>query len=193
MISKTISKRGLYRYRLLGHYINIHVGKGLDVLGSRNINLSSGITLGNNVLLDAKSYGNGKILIGINSEVHDYSRLMCYGGEISIGENCTVNPFCVLYGHGGLKIGNNTHIATHCVIIPANHKFDQTDKLISEQGETRNGITIGDDVWIGANCVILDGVTIGNGSVIGAGSVVTKNIPPLSVTAGVPAQVIRTR
>lgn len=193
MLSNIIRKRGFYKYRLLGHYVNILADKGLDVLGSRNIDLSSGVLLGKNVLLDAKSYGNGHIVIGINSEIHDYSRLMCYGGEISIGENCTVNPFCVLYGHGGLKIGNNTHIATHCVIIPANHKFDQADKLISAQGETREGITIGDDVWIGANCVILDGVSIGNGSVIGAGSVVTRNIPSMSVTAGVPAQVIRTR
>lgn len=85
------------------------------------------------------------------------------------------------------------NIAAHTVIIPANHNFDRMDLPISRQGLTTKGINIGNDVWIGANVVILDGVEIGDGCVIGASSVVTKSIPNNSVAVGNPAKVIKSR
>ena len=115
------------------------------------------------------------------------------GGLIEIGENSSVNPYSVLYGHGTLKIGKDCIIATGATFIPANHVFDSLEKNIKDQGETKKGIIIEDDVWIASKATILDGVTIGKGSVIGAGAVVTKSIPPYSVAAGIPARVIRSR
>jgi len=137
--------------------------------------------------------GGGSVSIGPGSQIHDYAMLMTYGGDIRLGGGCTVNPFCVLYGHGGLTIGDHVRIATHCVIIPANHNFNDLDKPIWQQAETRVGIVIEDDVWIGAGARVMDGVRIGRGSVIGAGAVVTKSIPPGSVAVGVPARVIGQR
>lgn len=110
-----------------------------------------------------------------------------------MGDHVTVNPFSVLYGHGGLRIGSNVLIAAHVIIIPANHRFDRADILIRKQGESRLGITIGDDVWIGAGARILDGVTIGTGCVVAAGAVVTRDVQPYSVVAGVPARTIKRR
>jgi acetyltransferase-like isoleucine patch superfamily enzyme len=118
---------------------------------------------------------------------------MTYGGFIRIGDHCSVNPFCVLYGHGGLTIGNNVRIATCTVIIPANHVFSDLDIPIHKQGTTALGIVIEDNVWIGANVTILDGVRIGRGAVIGAGAVVTKDVDPLHVVGGVPACTIKVR
>ncbi|MFC6733698.1 DapH/DapD/GlmU-related protein [Haladaptatus sp. DYSN1] len=137
--------------------------------------------------------GNGTITIGRRCHIHDQTMLLPYGGHITMGDDCTVNPFSILYGHGGLTIGDNVRIAAATVVIPANHNFDDVDVPIHEQGETREGITIEDDVWIGTGARILDGVTIGEGSVIGAGSVVTESIPAGSIAAGVPAKVIRSR
>lgn len=137
--------------------------------------------------------GGGSISVGAKTRIHPYAMLLTYGGNISIGRHCTVNPYNILYGHGGLTIGDRVRIAAHCVIIPAQHRFNQSDTPIHEQGISAKGIFIEDDVWIGANCTILDGVRIGRGSVIGAGSVVTKSIEPNSVAVGVPARVIRTR
>ncbi len=137
--------------------------------------------------------GGGSVKIGPNSQIHDYAMLLTYGGNISLGANCTVNPFCVLYGHGGLTIGNGVRIASHSVLIPANHNFDDVSKPIWQQDETRLGIVIDDDVWIGTGVRVMDGVRIGRGSVIGAGAVVTKSIPPNSVAVGTPARVIRQR
>jgi acetyltransferase-like isoleucine patch superfamily enzyme len=99
----------------------------------------------------------------------------------------------MIYGTGGLKIGNDVRIATHVVITPAGHVFDKKDIPIRLQGVEMKGIVIEDDVWIGANATILDGVIIGRGCVIGAGSVVTKSLPEYSVAVGVPARVIYKR
>lgn len=137
--------------------------------------------------------GGGSVNIGPGSQVHDYAMLMTYGGDIRLGANCTVNPFCVLYGHGGLTIGNDVRIATHCVLIPANHNFDDVTKPIRQQEETRVGIVIEDDVWLGAGVRVMDGVRIGRGSVIGAGAVVTKSLPSGSISLGVPARVVGQR
>ncbi len=137
-------------------------------------------------------YG-GSIRLGNNCDIGDHSMLLTYGGSIEMGDDCSVNPFCVLYGHGGLVIGNKVRIATHTVIIPANHVFDDMDVPIMYQTEERKGIKIGNDVWIACGVRILDGVTIGNGVVIAAGSVVTKSFPDNVVIAGVPARIIKHR
>jgi acetyltransferase-like isoleucine patch superfamily enzyme len=74
-----------------------------------------------------------------------------------------------------------------------NHKFDRIDIPIRLQGVSRQGITIEDDCWVGANVTFLDGAHVGRGCVIGAGSVVKGTIPPYSVIAGAPAKVLRSR
>ena len=72
-----------------------------------------------------------------------------------------------------------------------NHNFNDKTKRIDEQGVSTNSVVIGDDIWVGANAVILPGVTIGNHSVVAAGAVVTKDVPPHSLVAGVPAKIIK--
>jgi len=143
----------------------------------------------------AKFYttGGGKIYLGKGVDVRDFVIFDTFGGEIRIGENSLINHFCVIYGHGGLTIGSRVMIATHTVIIPANHIYADPKMSIMYQPETRKGIQIEDDVWIGSGVKILDGVIIGRGSVVGAGSVVTKSIPPYSVVVGVPARIIKNR
>lgn len=135
----------------------------------------------------------GKIIIGKNCIIHRGAMLLTYGGNIELGDFCGVNPYTILYGHGGLIIGNLVRIATQCVIIPANHGIDDLSSPIYKQPLIKKGITIGNNIWIGAGVRILDGVHIGDGSVIGAGTVVTKDILPLSVNVGVPSRIIKIR
>ncbi|MBV5329482.1 MAG: hypothetical protein JZU65_17965 [Chlorobium sp.] len=99
----------------------------------------------------------------------------------------------MLYGHGGLKIGDNVSIATGSVIVPANHNFTRRDIPFKLQGSTGHGIVLEDDIWVGANVTILDGCRIGKGAIIGAGAVVTKDVAPFSIVGGVPAQFIKER
>lgn len=135
----------------------------------------------------------GWIEIGRGTYIFPYSQLRSFDGWIKLGENCTVNRMSILYGNGGLDIGNHVRISPNVTILAQNHVFSDPDMLIHEQGMVSRGIKIEDNVWIGAGAILLDGVTIGAGSVIGAGAVVSKNIPPFSIAVGVPAQVVRKR
>ncbi len=111
--------------------------------------------------------------------------------NITAGENCSFNSYCVV--HGLVKMGNNVRIAPGAKIFGENHTFSDLTKPICHQPNSQKGITIGNDVWIGANSVICDGVTIGDGVVIGAGAVVTKNVKAYSVVGGNPARVLKDR
>ncbi|MEQ8166848.1 MAG: acyltransferase [Alphaproteobacteria bacterium] len=112
-------------------------------------------------------------------------------GDVVIGRGTTINSGCVLYTGNGITIGEHCAIAANCTFAPVNHAYQDSSRLIVEQGfqESRGGICIGNDVWIGANCVILDGAVIGAGAVIAAGTIVRDELPPYSVSRGIPATV----
>jgi acetyltransferase-like isoleucine patch superfamily enzyme len=164
-----------------------------DVRGPANrIRVDAGAFVQERASLVCKGEGT-RIEIGSGSFVDPYAELNTTGGSITIGKDSCIHSFCVLYGAGGLTIGDHVRIATHALIIGGNHGFDVPDAPIHEQEGTKKGIRIGDDVWIGAGAIILDGVTIGAHAVIGAGSVVTRDIPADAVAMGVPAKVARMR
>lgn len=84
-------------------------------------------------------------------------------------------------------------IAPNVVIVGSNHVFSDPTKTIKSQGTSSKGIVVDDDVWIGANVTILDGVHVGKGSVVAAGAVVNKDVPPMTIVVGVPAKVVKER
>lgn len=137
------------------------------------------------------------IVIGANTVIDSFVKIKPAGGSgnLVIGFSCTVNSGCVLYTGNGINIGNNVAIAANCTFAPVNHEYEKKDVLISQQGfrKSKGGIVIEDDVWIGANCVILDGAILGQGCVIGAGSVVRGEVKPYTVNVGVPLKVIGSR
>jgi len=116
-------------------------------------------------------------------------------GDIEIGEHCYINQHCVLYSGNGIKLGNHVLIAPNTSIVPTNHAIDNRDVLIRNQGfaPSRGGVVIEDDVWIGANCVLLDGTYIERGAVIAAGSVLNTRVAAYSIWGGVPARFIKER
>jgi acetyltransferase-like isoleucine patch superfamily enzyme len=112
-------------------------------------------------------------------------------GDVVIGRGSVINSGCVLYTGNGIRIGCNVLIAANCTLAPTNHAFQDPTRPILTQGfqPSRGGIVIGDDVWIGANTVLLDGVKIGTGSVIGAASLVRGGLPAFCIATGAPATV----
>ncbi|MET7459416.1 acyltransferase [Nonomuraea sp. NPDC005501] len=111
-------------------------------------------------------------------------------GSLRTGDDCTVNPFTVVRGR--VTLGDGVRIGAHTSILGFNHSMEP-DRPVHRQPHSERGITVGDDVWIGSNAVIVDGVTIGSHAVVGAGSVVTKDVPEWAVVAGNPARFIRDR
>lgn len=159
----------------------------------KGISLGERVRIGRDVTLRCHDSAS-RITIGSNTVIKQFALLMTYpGGFIELGKNCSVNPFCVLYGHGGLTIGDNVRIAAHCIIVPSEHRFDDSRSPITKQGLNKTGVKIGSDVWLGAGTIVLDGCEIGDGCVVGAGSVVTKSLAPYSVVVGSPAREIRKR
>ncbi|MBB4121346.1 acyltransferase [Martelella radicis] len=129
-----------------------------------------------------------RLYLGPTSYIAGYAVVR---GDIKIGADCTVNAYACLAGK--VSCGNHVRIASHAQIMGFNHGYEDPDVPISRQPHESRGIIIEDDVWIGANVVVLDGVRIGRGAVIAAGATVTRDIPPYMIAGGVPAKPIRRR
>jgi acetyltransferase-like isoleucine patch superfamily enzyme len=136
---------------------------------------------------------NGTVEVSDSCELNQGVELNPFGGSIRIARRVWLGPYVVIYGHGGVEIGEQTLISMHCSILSSNHGVPPIGKLIRDTADDLLPTKIGRDVWIGANAVILGGVTIGDGAVVAAGAVVTKDVEPGAVVAGVPARVLRKR
>lgn len=109
------------------------------------------------------------------------------GINITVGKNVFINACCKFQDQGGIEIGNNVLIGHGVTIATLNHDITPENRV----SMIAKKVKIGSDVWIGSNCVILPGITIGDGAIIGAGSVVTKNVSKNTIVAGNPAKVIK--
>ncbi|HKZ68619.1 MAG TPA: acyltransferase, partial [Anaerolineales bacterium] len=161
---------------------------------------ASHIRLGHGVYLDQGAYlhacpngielGPGTIVMhGAVLHVYNFRNLPNAG--IKVGRDSLIGEYTVIRGQGGVSIGDRVYTSPFTQIIAVNHVFDDPDRPFVEQGITAEGVVIEDDVWLGAGAVITDGVHIGKGSVVAAGAVVTKDVPPHTVVAGVPARPIK--
>ena len=112
-----------------------------------------------------------------------------YGCNITLGDDFYANHNCIMLDGAPITIGSHVFFGPNCCLSTAGHPLDAERR---NQGlEYAKPITIGDDVWLGANVTVLPGVTIGRGAVIGAGSVVTRDIPAGVVAVGVPCRPVR--
>lgn len=164
--------------------------------GTGEIELHKFKQIGQNVIFEpgALVFHPENIALGTNLYIGHYTILKgYYKNQMTIGENSWIGQGCFLHSAGNLTIGQNVGIGPHVKIITSVHKEEgiNTPILFSEIKEAP--VVIEDDCDIGIGAVILPGVTIGRGSQIGAGAVVTKNVEPYSVMAGVPARLLRKR
>ncbi|MFZ1399248.1 MAG: acyltransferase [Candidatus Promineifilaceae bacterium] len=159
------------------------------------------ITLKNGVYLDQGSYlhacpagieiGEASIVMhGAVLHVYNFRGLPHAG--IKIGRDSLIGEYSIIRGQGGVTIGDRVYTSPFTQIIAVNHIFNDPERPFIHQGITAEGIVIEDDCWLGAGAVITDGVRVGRGSVVAAGAVVTKDVPPHSVVAGVPAKIVKT-
>ncbi len=131
----------------------------------------------------------GRIAIGRNCSLETGVVLEAFGGGIELGRNVFLGPYSVIYGHGGVTIGDSCLIAMHCRILSSSHGVPQFGTDIQSQPDVLMPTRLGRDVWLGAGVTILGGVAVGDGCVIGAGSVVTKDVPPGAIAVGSPAEI----
>lgn len=134
--------------------------------------------------------GPGLIHIGDGVRLREGTILQA-GPEITIGDQTDINPFTTVYGR--VKVGSFVMIAPRVMLAGGNHLFDDVTQPMKLQGHITQGIVVEDDVWIGANAVVTDGVRIGKGAIIGAGAVVTRDVPCYAIVGGNPARLIKYR
>jgi len=175
----------------------LNIAKFFRILSAKiaGINLNYAVKLHPRVTLKLTflNRSTGSINIAKDCEIGTGAFINSYGGKIDIGEFVYIGEYVVIYGHGGIEIGAKTLIAMHTCIVSSNHTIPGQDIPIRSKPDILLPVKIGSDVWIGAGCKILGGVTIGDGCVVGAGSVVTKDLPPYSISVGNPARVIKYR
>ena len=127
--------------------------------------------------------------LGQKSVIESYSCINNAVGDVVIGDHTRIGLHNTIIGP--VTIGSHVNLAQGITVTALNHNFEAPERRIDEQGVSTQQVTIGDDIWIGANAVVLPGVTVGNHCVIAAGAVVTKDVPPHSLVAGVPAKIIK--
>lgn len=138
-----------------------------------------------------------RIVVGPHSVIDSFVKVKPAGGrgDLLVGERVVINAGCVLYTGHGIHIGNDVAIAANCTFAPVNHAYAERSRRIRDQGflPSKGGILIEDDVWIGANCVVLDGAVLRQGCVVGAGSIVRGELLAYTVYAGQPLKAVGER
>lgn len=174
----------------------VYMGPGCVLINKRNIQFGSNVTIEKHCRLDG--FAREKIILGDNVKIGAYSNLLStshfskYGKGMKMGSNSAVGDFTHFGAPGGLEIGEDVIMGSYVSFHSENHNFQDTDKLIREQGTTSKGIKIGNNVWVGAKVTFLDGCEVGNHCVVAAGAVVNGVFPDYSVIGGVPAKILKT-
>lgn len=148
---------------------------------------SSGSVIHHSVRMDTPPYNT--FSLGKKSVVESFSCINNAVGDVVIGDYTRIGLHNTIIGP--VSIGNHVNLAQSVTVSALNHNFSDTTKRIDEQGINTSQIVIEDDVWVGANAVILSGVKIGSHSVIAAGAVVTHDVPANTLVGGVPAKIIK--
>jgi acetyltransferase-like isoleucine patch superfamily enzyme len=174
------------------------VGKGVTIRQASYIHVGRNFTAQDHCEINGLSQKG--LIFGDKVSIGSYAIIRptnLYGGEagvgLKVGNNSSIGPYTYIGCSGYIEIGDNVMISPRVSIYSENHNFSKTDLPMIEQGVNRSFVKIEDDCWIAANSVILSGVTVGKGSIVAAGAVVTKDVPPFSIVAGNPAQVIKSR
>lgn len=144
-----------------------------------------------------RSVRGSRVLIGDNATIDSFVKIKCVGGlgDVIVGPDVYLNSGTVIYSGNGVRIGKGTLVAANTTFAATNHEYRSRERTVIEQRfmPSKGGICVGDDCWIGANCVLLDGTVLGKGCVVGAGTVVRGEWPEYAVIAGSPPCIVRYR
>lgn len=189
--------RGAFIAFSLKNTTHLFVGKHVEMMCKEKINLGDHSRIDDNVKIDGLSkkgiVSGNRLKIGGMSEIICSGSIQDLGVGITFGDDCNFSEYTFFGAAGGIKIGSDVIAGQNVRFHSEEHKFHDLDILIRKQGVTRKGIRIGNNVWIGAGAVFLDGVEVGDGCVIGANAVLKGSYPKNSVIVGTPARVVKKR
>ena len=172
---------------------NVTFGLGVVLRHPAKIRLGDDVVIDDQVVLDAKGSNNRGITLGQGVFLGRGTILSCKDGDIELGDHVNIGFNSEIFSGSSVKVGRHGLFAAYTYLVGGGHAFDQAGVPVVEQERVSKGITLGENVWLGAGAKVMDGVTIGRDVVVGAGAVVTADLPDGSVAVGIPARVVRTR
>lgn len=183
-----------YRYLFASSGRGVQWGSNISLRHAYKMHIGAGTAIDNDSMLCARGCDDGGFRIGEGVIISRCTYIQSKCGNIDIGDYCSIGVQCYISAVNDVTIGKHVLVAGQCYIGGGRYPMERNGIPMKEQGAFSNGpVVIGDDVWIGAGVKILDNVTVGEGAILGAGAVVTKDVPPYAIVAGVPAKVISTR
>jgi acetyltransferase-like isoleucine patch superfamily enzyme len=161
-------------------------------LRHRHVVTEGFVFLGRGARLDARK-GYGRLVVGPWVHVGDGTALRCHEGNLRVADRCVFGREVTVTSYLDVEIGSATLLADWVYVADFDHRYADPARPIKDQGIVKSPVRIGPDCWLGVRATVLRGVEVGRGSVVAAHAVVTHDVPPMSVVAGVPAQVVKRR
>jgi len=172
---------------VLRGYPGAYIAGSARLKGKRYLSIGRGVVVGPGVHIDAVSTDgirlDSRVTVDERAILRASGVIRNLGVGIEVGSQTAIGAFNFIHGGGGVRIGSNCLLGPYVSVFSENHRSDEVEVPIREQGEIRNRVFIGDDVWIGAGSVVLAGVTIGSHTIVAAGSVVTRDLESSAVYA----------
>lgn len=191
-----LARQVLYK-RLLGRCGGgVQFGRNVALRHPGKMHIGAGTAIDDDCLLDARGVSDGGFVIGDRVLIARACLIQSKSdaGTIAIGDDCSIGGQSTLSASGGIRLGRYVMVAGQCYIGGGRYHTERSGVPMMKQGiYSRGPVVVEDDVWVGAGARLLDGVTVGEGAVIGAGAVVSKDIPPYAIAAGVPAKLVAFR
>jgi acetyltransferase-like isoleucine patch superfamily enzyme len=197
LLVEMLMDRTMMRFRgLLFLQKKVFLGSDCIIKNKKNITLGKNCTIEKGTRIDG--YAANKIELGDCCKIGAYSLITCtshlskYGIGLKMGNHSAIGDFAHFGASGGIQIGNDVIMGSYISFHSENHNFNDTTKLIREQGVTSKGIKLGNNIWVGSKVTFLDGSTVGDNCVIAAGAVVNGTFPENVVIGGIPAKNLKT-
>jgi len=172
---------------------NVVFGQGVVLRHPHKIRLGDGVVVDDLVVLDAKGSDNAGINVGRGVFLGRGTILSCKNGDIELGDHVNIGFHSEIFSGSTVRVGAHGLFAAYTYLVGGGHDFSVADVPVIEQQRLSKGISLGENVWLGAGVTVLDGVSVGRDVVVGAGAVVTQDLPDAAIAAGVPARVLRQR
>ncbi len=198
LLGRRLARGTLLRARLGHAEGRVFAERGVRVFHARHVRAGRDLNLEEGCQIMGLSrrgivFGD-RVTVGRGAMISPTGLLGGEPGEgLCVGDNANIGHYAVIGCSGFIEIGARVLMGPHVCLIAEDHETGDPDLPIKAQGVTRRPIVVEDDVWLGSGAIVVAGVTVGRGSVVAAGAVVTHDVPPGSVVAGVPARVVRSR
>ncbi|GAA4708380.1 hypothetical protein GCM10023349_28870 [Nocardioides conyzicola] len=178
-------------------YPQAFISPGVRLINRQSLVVGTGVSIARGVVIDAMSRDGVRLAdaatVDVGAVIRGSGGIRRLGVGVAVGPRAAIGAFNFIHGGGGVIIGADVLLGPYVQIFSENHVFGDLSRPIIEQGEAPGLVSVGRGAWVGANSVILAGVTIGEDAVVAAGSVVTKDVPASAIVGGNPAKLIRMR